>query len=81
MTNPRSETLQQYDQQTKQFKESMEKLRPHMVTNEEKTIYNATVAVDNQLNNLLYKTIQPAVLENRNRGEQMDIYQVISFQN
>lgn len=81
MTNPRSETLQQYDQQTKQFKESMEKLRPHMATNEEQTIYNATVAVDNQLNNLLHKTIQPAVLENRNRGEQMDIYQVVSFQN
>ncbi|WP_027408404.1 methyl-accepting chemotaxis protein [Anoxybacteroides tepidamans] len=81
MTNPRPETLKQYEKQTKLFNEKIKTLRPAMKTEEEKSIYNATISVDGQLNTMLYKDIQPSVLTNRNRGEQMDIFQVISFQN
>lgn len=81
MTNPRPETLQQYEGQTKLFKETTQKLKPHIKTEEAKNIYNAVILIDEQLNELLYKTIQPAVLEYRNRGEQIDIFEVIRFQN
>lgn len=81
MTNPRPETLWHYGDLTKQFNDKMKQLKPHMQTKEAKTIYNSTISIENQLNELLYKTIQPAVLSYRDRGEQIDIFQVISFQN
>ncbi|OSX54766.1 methyl-accepting chemotaxis protein [Anoxybacillus ayderensis] len=81
MTNPRPETLWQYGDLTKQFNDKMKQLEPHMQTEEAKTIYRATISIENQLNELLYKTIQPAVLSYRDRGEVIDIFQVISFQN
>ncbi|MBB6177337.1 methyl-accepting chemotaxis protein [Anoxybacillus tengchongensis] len=81
MTNPRPETLWQYNDLTDQFNKKMKQLEPHMNTEEAKTIYNSTISIENQLNELLYKTIQPIVLMYRDRGEQIDIFQVISFQN
>lgn len=81
MTNPRPETLWHYNDLTDQFNKKMKQLKPHMRTEEAKTIYNSTISIENQLNDLLYKTIQPAVLSYRDRGEQIDIFQVISFQN
>ncbi len=81
MTNPRPETLSQYNDLTDQFNKKMKQLEPHMNTEEAKTIYHSTISIENQLNELLYKTIQPAVLSYRDRGEVMDIFQVISFQN
>ncbi|OOE05560.1 chemotaxis protein [Anoxybacillus kestanbolensis] len=81
MTNPRPETLWQYNDLTDQFNKKIKLLEPHMQTEEAKVIYNSTISIENQLNELLYKTIQPAVLSYRDRGEQIDIFQVISFQN
>ncbi|WP_461202552.1 methyl-accepting chemotaxis protein [Anoxybacillus sp. TBDG-1] len=81
MTNPRPETLWQYNDLTDQFNKKMKQLEPHMKTEEAKTIYNSTISIENQLNEMLHKTIQPAVLSYRDRGEVMDIFQVISFQN
>ncbi|KFZ42224.1 methyl-accepting chemotaxis protein [Anoxybacillus flavithermus] len=81
MTNPRPETLWQYNDLTDQFNKKIKQLKPHMKTEEAKTIYNSTISIENQLNELLYKTIQPVVLMYRDRGEQIDIFQVISFQN
>ncbi|MGJ7034233.1 methyl-accepting chemotaxis protein [Anoxybacillus eryuanensis] len=81
MTNPRPETLWQYNDLTDQFNKKMKQLEPHMNTEEAKVIYNSTISIENQLNELLYKTIQPIVLMYRDRGEQIDIFQVISFQN
>ncbi|CUA79117.1 methyl-accepting chemotaxis protein [Anoxybacillus suryakundensis] len=81
MTNPRPETLWQYNDLTDQFNKKMKQLEPHMNTEEAKTIYHSTISIENQLNEMLYKTIQPAVLSYRDRGEVMDIFQVISFQN
>ncbi|MCX8002008.1 MAG: methyl-accepting chemotaxis protein [Anoxybacillus mongoliensis] len=81
MTNPRPETLWQYNDLTDQFNKKMKQLKPYMKTKEAKVIYNSTISIENQLNELLYKTIQPIVLMYRDRGEQIDIFQVISFQN
>jgi len=81
MINPKPETLEQYEELTESFKESIDQLKPHMKTDDAKTIYQSTILVEDQLNQLLYSNIQPAVLENQKRREQLDIFQVTSFQN
>ncbi|MBW7651122.1 methyl-accepting chemotaxis protein [Anoxybacillus sp. ST4] len=81
MTNPRPETLWNYEDLTKQFNDKMKQLEPYMQTEEAKTIYRSTISIENQLNELLHKTIQPTVLSYRDRGEIIDIFQIISFQN
>ncbi|MGG3843232.1 methyl-accepting chemotaxis protein [Anoxybacillus kestanbolensis] len=81
MTNPRPETLRNYEDLTKQFNDKMKRLEPYMQTEEAKTIYQSTISIENQLNELLQKTIQPTVLSYRDRGEIIDLSQIIGFQN
>jgi len=81
MINPKPETLEQYEELTESFKESIDQLKPHMKSDDAKTIYQSTILIEDQLNQLLYNNIQPAVFENQKRREQMDIFQVTSFQN
>jgi methyl-accepting chemotaxis protein len=81
ITNPKQETLQQYEQQSTLFHDNMKQLKPHMKSDEAKTIYKATLLMDEQLNKLFSDEIQPTVLAYRNRGEQIDVFQQISLQN
>ncbi|GMB10122.1 methyl-accepting chemotaxis protein [Thermolongibacillus altinsuensis] len=81
ITNPKQETFQQYEQQSTLFHDNMKQLKPHMKSDEAKTIYKATLLMDEQLNKLFSGEIQPTVLAYRNRGEQIDVFQQISLQN